>query len=168
MIATSHVIIGGAVGVAVGLLTQNPLAALVAGIASHLICDAIPHLDVPPGSQGRNGELLWTPRLWTFALTDSGIAALIAMSFWVTRFHFPFFTPFVAGAIGGYLPDFVDNVPFWNKMVRSWPGFKQFHDFHDAIHAFWRRYYPMPQYSTLGVFTQLVLISISLWFLLTH
>ncbi len=162
MIATAHVIIGGAVGVA----TQNPVAGLAAGIVSHLVCDTIPHLDHPPAPFDKNGDIVWTPAVWAFAFIDSGTAAILTLYFWVKFFDFPNVTPFVAGVVGGYLPDFIDNVPFWKGFIRSLPGFKQFHAFHDAIHALWRTRFPMPQWAWFGVLTQVAAVSICVLYLL--
>jgi len=78
MIATAHVIIGGTVGV----LTKNPAAGFLAGVASHLICDAIPHLDGPLYPQYENGDkdkMIWTRGIFIFALADSLFAFLITL-----------------------------------------------------------------------------------------
>ena len=52
MIGTSHVIIGGTIGI----ITKNPAAGFAAGFVSHIICDAIPHLDAPFRLEFRNGN----------------------------------------------------------------------------------------------------------------
>lgn len=162
MIATAHVIIGGAVGIATG----NPAAAFVAGLVSHFVMDAIPHLDHPPAPYDKEGNVIWTPAVWAFAFIDSGVAAVLTLYLWVSFFDFPTITPFVVGAFGGYLPDLIDNVPFWKNLIRPLPGFKQFHIFHDKIHQFWQDYFPMPKWAGLGIVTQLVIGGISLVYLL--
>src|SRR5206468_8014016 len=43
MTATNHALTGAFIGLAVG----NPLVAIPAAFASHFICDALPHFDVP-------------------------------------------------------------------------------------------------------------------------
>lgn len=156
MIATSHVIIGGAVGVAVGSVTHNPIAALAAGFVSHLICDAIPHYDHPDAPK-IDGELVWTPAVWVFALVDSITAFLLTLFIWIYFYNFPSLSPYAVGALGGYLPDLIDNVPFWKRHIRRLTGFKQFHWFHDRIHD-WERILPMPKYAWLGALTQLAII----------
>ena len=167
MIATSHVLISGAVGVAVGSVTKNPAAALVAGLATHLLCDMLPHLDSPPNIKfNKDGEAVWDRGLYIFAITDSLIALIAVLLIWYFKFKFFYFSPFAWGAFGGYLPDLIDNFPLWRDAVHQTPVFKQFHEFHLWIHDNWRRYYPMPQYWVLGILTQIVTVVPSLWFLL--
>ncbi len=170
MISTAHVLIGGAVGMAVGAATHSPALALVAGVASHFAMDSIPHLDHPPAPH-KNGHLVWTPAIWIFAFVDTGLAAIITFALWYTHFGYPTFSPFLAGALGGVLPDLIDNVPFWNHWFRPLLGFKQFHAFHESTHTFWRRILPMPQEAKLptwwlwGIVTQLVAAGLSLVYL---
>lgn len=156
MIATSHVIIGGAVGVAVGTVTHNPLAALSAGFISHLICDAIPHFDHPDAPRV-NGELVWTKAVWLFAFADSLLAFFLTLFIWIYLYNFPQLSPYAWGAFGGYLPDLIDNVPFWKHYLRPLPVFRQFHWFHDSIHK-WENFLPMPRFWLLGIVTQLALL----------
>jgi hypothetical protein len=169
MIATSHVIIGGAVGVAVGAVTKNPTAALAAGIVSHLICDAIPHLDSPFPMEYQNGEYdnpIWNKKLLFSASVDSLLAFAVILFLWVKYFGFNFWAPFAWGALGGYLPDLLDNFPLWSRQIRLLPGFKQFHAFHLAVHNLWRFRFPMPNYWLFGTITQIVFIVPSLWFII--
>jgi membrane-bound metal-dependent hydrolase YbcI (DUF457 family) len=156
MIATSHVIIGGAVGVIVGTVTQNPAAALAAGVVSHFICDSLPHLDTPPNAKYLGDEIIWDRTLYTFAILDSLIAMIAVLIIWYFKFDFHFFSVFAWGALGGYLPDLVDNFPLWNHKLHRLLFFKQFHAFHIWIHDNWRFRFPMPQYWILGVATQLI------------
>lgn len=161
MIATAHVIIGGAVGVA----TQNPVAGLLAGVASHFVCDTIPHLDHPPAPRNENDELIWTPNVWAFAIIDSAVAGILTLYLWINYFGYPELTPYVVGAFGGYLPDLIDNVPFWNKYLRPLPGFKQFHAFHEWLHDQWETKFPMPKWLWLGIGSQVVAVSLALLYL---
>jgi hypothetical protein len=165
MIATAHVIIGGAVGTAVGLVTQNPFAAVAAGVASHFLCDLTPHLDHPPAPKDSHGDMIWTPSVWVFAVADSLLSFILVLTVWIVFDGFPTLNPFVLGAMGGYLPDFIDNVPFWNKYTRPLPLFKQFHAFHEGIHQVWNQRYPMERYAWLGVITQVIFITVSILFL---
>ena len=166
MISISHVIVGAAVGTAVGVATGSPVVALAAGFASHLVCDLIPHLDHPPAPKDANDNLIWTPNVYVFAIFDSVIAWLLMAFLWYRYFGYPAFSPFIVGAIGAYLPDFIDNVPFWNKFTRPLPVFKQFHDFHEKIHRVWTKRYPMPRSWVLGVTTQIIAIGVSVLYLL--
>lgn len=165
MIATSHLIIGGSVGVIVGSVTQNPVVALAAGFVSHLICDTIPHWDHPDAPK-INGELVWTKAVWVFAFADSIIGGLIALAIWGRVFEFDLLSPFIWGAAGGYLPDFIDNVPFWKNHIRKTTVFKKFHAFHEGVHKVWQWRYPMPEHWMLGTVSQIVFVVPALWFLL--
>jgi hypothetical protein len=165
MIATAHVIIGGAVGTAVGLVTQNPVTMVAAGVVSHFLCDLTPHLDHPPALKDKKGDIIWNRAVWIFAFTDSILSLIIVLIVWNKFGEFPASSPFVLGAIGGYLPDFIDNVPFWNKYTRPLPGFKQFHSFHEQIHKVWTTRYPMEQYAWLGITTQVVAVLVAILFL---
>jgi len=166
MIATSHVIIGGAVGIAVGSVTRNPAAALAAGFIAHIICDAIPHLDSPPGTKIINGKAVWDKKLFTFALTDSLFAFFLILFLWFKYYHLYFFAPFAWGALGSYLPDLIDVFPVWNEQLQKLSLFKQFHSVHLAVHHFWQKKYPMPKYWILGTFSQIIFIIPCLWYIL--
>jgi hypothetical protein len=167
MIATSHVIIGGTAAVITGAFTQNPAAAMAVGIVSHLICDSLPHLDTPPNSKyDANGEIIWDKPLYQFAITDSVFAMLLTLAIWYFKFDFNFWSVFAWGALGGYLPDLIDNFPVWRMKIRQFSFFKKFHLFHVWIHDLWRWRYPMPLYWKLGIVTQLLVGLPSLWYLL--
>lgn len=159
MITIAHVLIGGAVGVA----TNNPALALFAGVASHLVADAIPHYDSPPNAKRTaEGNIIWTSTVYVYAFFDVGIglvtALLVGHGFWQTA-HF---WPFALGAFGGFLPDLIDNVPFW-RSIRKLPGFKQFHYFHEEIlHGWWEDRFSMRRFAVLGVMTQLTAITVSI------
>jgi hypothetical protein len=166
MIATSHVLIGGAIGV----LTKDPTAALAAGIVSHLVADCFPHLDAPFRIQTINGEFdrpVWTRKLIAFAFADSVFAFLLTLFIWQKYFSFELLSPFAWGALGGYLPDFIDNTPLWSKQIRELPGFKQFHKIHVATHSLWRFQFPMPNHWFLGTVTQIVAITPCLYYILS-
>jgi hypothetical protein len=167
MIATSHVIIGGTVGVLVGSVTQNPAVALAAGFVSHLLCDLIPHIDHPDAPK-IGDDLVFTKKVYLFAISDSVLAFLFTLTLWITKFDFPTLAPYALGALGGYLPDFIDNVPLWRFKVRTFPVLKQFHELHHQVHALWQGKFPMPQHWLLGTITQIVFVVPALWFLFTR
>jgi hypothetical protein len=168
MIATSHVIIGGAAGLAVGTFTNNAAAGLAAGIISHLLCDALPHLDGPINPEfidGDHDKMVWTKGVYAFAITDSLLAFFTTLFLWYHYSQLYFWSPYAWGALGGYLPDFVDVFPLWRFQVRRIPGFRQFHALHKAIHDNWMGRFPMKQYWPLGIVTQLVTVLPCLWYL---
>ncbi len=165
MIATSHVIIGGTIGV----LTHNPALGFAAGMVSHFVFDTIPHLDSPfpiHYIDGRYDQPLWDKKLMSFAIIDSLLAAILTLVIWYTKFNFEFFSPFAWGALGAYLPDFIDNFPLWSNKIRMLPLFKQFHKVHILTHNLWRFRFPMPRHWLLGTVSQLLFIIPCLWFLL--
>jgi hypothetical protein len=164
MLSGVHIIVGGAAGVAAVTATNNIFAGLAAGIVSHFILDAIPHFDTSLDSM-KQGELVFDRKTYIIAFTDSILAAIIMVFFWYYFFDFPYITPFILGAGGGYLPDFIDNVPWWRKEIRTLPLFKQLHQFHVKIHQ-WKKIYPMPQYWILGICTQIVFASAGILYLL--
>ncbi|HEX9503914.1 MAG TPA: hypothetical protein VF974_06380 [Patescibacteria group bacterium] len=169
MIATSHVIIGGAAGIAAGTITKNPAIALAVGIVSHFLCDMIPHLDAPLKIEYENGEYdrpVWTKKFISFAVSDSLFAFLLGLLLWYKYFGLNLNSVFAWAAVGAYLPDFVDNVPLWSKKIRTLPGFKQFHEIHLAAHNIWRFKFPMPEYWFLGTATQIIFIIPCLWLII--
>lgn len=156
-------------GVAVGTLTQNPVVGLAAGIVSHLLCDALPHLDGPLHPiliDGHPDEMVWTKSFYVFAIADSLAAMIVTLIIWHYKFDFHFWSVFAWGALGGYLPDLIDNFPLWRFRVRTLPYLKQFHRLHMWIHDNWRKRFPMEQYWPLGIATQIVTVLPCLWYLL--
>jgi len=169
MIATSHVIIGGTVGTAVGIVTKNPAAALIAGIATHLIADMIPHMDSLFEIElidGKYDRPKWDTKLYAFAIADSLIAFFFTLIVWYKYYHLYFWAPYAWGALGAYLPDIIDNFPLWNAKIQTLPFFKQFHKLHLEVHNLWRFRFPMPRYRILGWMTQIITITIWLVYLL--
>jgi hypothetical protein len=166
MIAISHVIIGGTAALITGSLTQNPAAAFAVGAVSHLISDAIPHLDHPDAPKiGK--DIVFTRKIIIFALLDSLLAFFITLFMWIEFFSFPDLSHvYIWGALGAYLPDFIDNVPWWRFKVRTIAGFKQFHYLHEAIHDLWNTKITMPEHWLIGTLTQVVIISACIWYLI--
>jgi hypothetical protein len=157
MIATSHVIIGGTVGV----ITGNPAAAFLAGAISHILCDALPHLDAPFKLQYKDNkydEVIWTKKLLAWAILDSLTAFFITLYFWDKYYDLYFFAPFAWGALGAYLPDFVDVFPAWKDWAHRTPGFRLFHRLHLGAHDLWRRKFLMPQSWFIGTITQIIFV----------
>ena len=162
MITTAHFIVGAAVGVATG----NPYAGFVAGVVSHFVVDTIPHFDVPlSAAHDQDDNLVFTPALWTQVLVD-GIVGLVVLAWlWGYLDTFSLVSPVLWGALGGFFPDLIDNVPFWNKAFRRTRFGTAFHRFHDSTHAAWKKTFPMKRFWWLGILTQLVTIIISLNYL---
>ena len=152
MMVTAHVAVGAAVGVATG----NPLLGLAAGIASHFVCDMVPHFDA--GSFMAPGKEIYGVREYVWAVADivvsTGFIVIMAR-------HSSNPAALVAGGIGGALPDITFNTPFWSEWTREIPGFKWLHHrIHENMH--WTA--PAPDWLA-GTITQLVAIGGALWFL---
>jgi hypothetical protein len=102
---TNHVLSGVLIG---RLLKERPAAALVAGVASHLVLDAVPHWGCrvsKPGKKDRTSEQLGqTPRFLKVAKRDGvlGSVAMVAATLAVER---PARTATVAAMTGAVLLD---------------------------------------------------------------
>jgi hypothetical protein len=164
MIATSHVIIGGTVGV----ITGNPALGFAAGIVSHFLMDMVPHLDSPFPIHYQDDQYdqpIWDKKLLIFAWIDSVAAMILTIAIWYWKFDLIFFSPYAWGALGAYLPDLLDNTPLWSAKIHRLHFFKPFHSVHLAVHDFWRFRFPMPQNWLLGTVSQILFIVPCLWFL---
>ena len=152
---TTHI----AVGSAVGLATGNPVAGFFAGFVSHHILDSMPHSD--PGSTGmsiydafqskyRDG-LYW-------ALGD----VFVALIFFVIVITKSSFSPLIFwGATGAVLPDAIDNSPFWSPYLRKIFPFNYYHLLHEKLHYT----IESKKYFWAGIFDQLILIAIAVYYL---
>lgn len=137
MLIASHALVGGTIGE----LVDNPILALLLGIISHFVLDAIPHYDTT--DDGR-----YTKRQLALFLFDLIIGVVLIVILLPTIHHS---LSFFAGMVGGILPDFIDNVPFWNKHFQSTRFGKSFHEFHTRIQPI--KLSPVP-----GLLVQLVFL----------
>jgi len=148
MTLTAHV----SVACAVGLATQNPVAGFFAGFISHHIIDGIPHSDA--GSLGANVYNLLKNKTLKYVIADVVIAAIFFAATWL-RYNF---SPLIFwSALGGALPDLIDNSPFWSKYTRKIFPTNYYHKFHETFHftILSKRYF------WVGIATQVVLILIA-------
>ncbi len=156
MLITPHIAVGSAVGIATG----NPLLALLAGIISHFLCDAIPHVD--GGSDDVTIDNLFeNKRVLATLYFDIFIAILTLL---VILLQTNYSIAAMWGALGGILPDIVDNSPFWSVWLRQKPVFKQIHWFHEHFHFTIKK----PKLRYLGFLTQFVLIGTALVYVFTR
>ncbi len=151
MTLTTHV----SVGMAVGTIVGNPVAGFFVGLASHHICDLIPHSD--PGSRGatvdnifdrkNRGSLVWV-------IGDVIVAATIFLAvFLLTGNKSAIFW----SVFGATISDFIDNSPLWSQWLRERFPVKQFHAFHEKVHFTIKS----KKYFWVGILTQAVLIILS-------
>ena len=124
MIVAAHVVAGGVLGELVG----DPVPAFVVGFMSHFILDAIPHYDTVDDGCYSKRQIVFTSIdfLVMFWLLFAVLKLPLDNSLWQS--------PLAWGALGGFFPDFVDNVPFWSKWFRASKYGKSFHYFHDLVH----------------------------------
>lgn len=170
MITVAHMIVGGAVGVAVGQAVPGLTVPTLAAIVSHYLLDSIPHLDVPPSMQdkvtGRIDHM--TPRLQLQAFVDVAFGIVVTLSLWQLLYGSQLAAPFIWGAFGGFLPDLVDNVPLWSTRLQQLPIFREEYAFHKLTHRLWWRWFPMYRYPLLGGVTQFLAVSLGLVYLLSQ
>ncbi len=105
MFITNHVLVGSLIGLA---LPRRPIVAFGAGVASHYVCDAVPHW-------GIYGD---RPRFLKYAVTD-GLIGLTTMTVIARKVPAPSRIAVLAGMLGAAFPDtdkpaelFFDRSPF--------------------------------------------------------
>jgi hypothetical protein len=167
MLTIPHMLVGAATATIVTNATGSPALGFAAAVGSHFLMDMVPHLDVPPSAPRYPGtdEIIYTPRIYLQVAIDNGVALLGLAYLWTTHFGYPSITPFLFGALGGFLPDLIFNVPFWKNFFRRLPVLNAIQHFHDWTHHIWHDRFPMTRYAWLGVLTQLVAIGLSVWYL---
>lgn len=152
MTLTAHI----SVACAVGLATKNPVAGFFAGFLSHHIIDAIPHSDA--GSLGANVYNLLKNKSLKYVIADIVLAAIFFIVVWL---KYDLSSLIFWSALGGALPDLIDNSPFWSKYTRKVFPTNYYHKFHEKVHFTILN----KKYFWVGILTQIVLIVISSYFL---
>jgi hypothetical protein len=158
MIPTGHLLVGGAVGAAIAVECSSPLAvpaALAAGIVSHHLLDLLPHTDAATFWPDPR-ELPWH----VAALVALEVLVGLCLTGLVYVAHHTTLA-FIAGALGGMLPDLLDEVPLWARHWRqTWVG-ASWHRWHCRLHC--------PDMSgtwVAGLVIDAAVISGGLWYLL--
>lgn len=148
MLLGAHLITGAVAGEYV----DDPFLAFVTGIVLHFILDSIPHFDTTDDGKITVRQVL---------LIGIDGTAGIAILFYGYRDFSIHHWSYLAGALGGIFPDLIDNVPLWQKVVRSTKIGKKFNQFHTWIQ--WRSLSPIPGLAVQYiVITVMVLILIKL------
>jgi len=137
MIISVHFLAAGVAGEAIG----NPLFAFLLGIILHFILDAIPHFD----NLLKGGK--WNYKQVVFTTLD--VLATAWILFFYLKPDFNVSSPLFWGALGGVLPDLLDNIPFLT--IRNTKFGKPFHRFHNLIHS------KTPSWQ-IGSLTQIVVV----------
>jgi hypothetical protein len=153
MLFTTHGITGGALAV----LTGNATVGFVAGFALHHILDYVPHCD--PGSfiNKSNVPGEFTKEQLIVAIADFVIGVAL-----ITYLYFSLNLDiiFLAGVIGGVLPDVLGVAPVTSKL---WHGTKIGH-VHGLFHRKWHNTLPWRQ-AFFGLGFQLLLVVVSIYYL---
>lgn len=152
MLFTTHALVGATIG----NITNNPLVAVILGIISHHLLDYIPHYD--PGSfyYGKKSPNNLTPQQLYMAVIDVSMGiGYLAMIVVVINHN----TNLLWGALGGVLPDLVDNTPVAKDIFRKFWFGNKYHNFHEKFHT------TMPwQKALAGLGGQLLIMLICLWY----
>ncbi len=123
------------VGAAVGATTNQPVLALGLGIISHHLLDALPHVD--SFAQTAEDKDKFSNGLYLFAALE-GLAGLAFLIYTVQQSGGTLFdvgSPVAWGALGGVMPDLLDNVPLWKHRFRRTKWGEPYHRFHDGFHT---------------------------------
>jgi len=144
MIITGHLLVGGAIGVGTAALCSSPTIsmwavplALAFGVLSHHLLDFLPHTDAatfwPEPRRVPLGGIL------IVALEVALGCSLTAMLFVAQHSTWAF----ALGAIGGALPDLLDEIPLWQEWFRRSSLGAIWHRWHLRLHcadmgAWWR------------------------------
>ena len=152
MIIAAHMLAGGVAGE----LVHNSVLAFVLGVVLHFLLDAVPHFD----------NVMDDDEKWNYKqVIFTGADIVMTLFLFVLILKLPLDTsmlkmPLFWGAVGGILPDILDNVPFWSQRFRQSPWGQKIHRLHEIIqlkevNPFW------------GLLTQLVIIlaSIQIFFM---
>lgn len=137
-------------GAVAGEYIDNPYFAFAAGIILHFILDAIPHYDTTDDGK-------YTFRQIALIFSE-GIIGIIIFLFCYKNFSVHKIS-FLAGALGGIVPDIIDNVPFWQKIFQNNKFGKKFHSFHTWVQLI--KLAPIP-----GIAVQYLIIAITVLILI--
>lgn len=146
MLLGAHLITGAVAGEYI----DNPYLAFAAGVILHFILDAIPHFDTTDDRKITFRQIL--------LIGIDGITGIAILFYGYQNFSIHHWS-YLAGALGGITPDIIDNVPLWQKAIRSTKIGKKFNQFHTWIQ--WRSLTPIP-----GLAIQYIIIAIAVLILI--
>jgi hypothetical protein len=133
MIGTGHLLVGGAIGAAASTQLGAPLAVPVAlgcGIVSHHLLDLIPHTDAATFWPGPKPRIPWSVSL---LVALEILLGLTLTGFFYLSLHTTL--AFLAGAVGGILPDVLDEIPLWQERFRRTAVGSFWHRWHTRLHC---------------------------------
>jgi membrane-bound metal-dependent hydrolase YbcI (DUF457 family) len=132
MIITGHLFVGGAIGLAAATLFPSPWSvplALVIGVASHHALDFLPHTDA---------ATFWPDSRRVPAIGVAIVAVEVLLGLLITSTLLVAQHPswaFAAGALGGVLPDLLDEIPLWSQQFRESRWGSVWHHWHLRLHC---------------------------------
>ncbi|NCY22076.1 hypothetical protein EBX31_08985 [bacterium] len=116
-------------------LPGGPVTAFIAGVASHLILDAVPHGDAGIGHwvASAPNRKIRLQRILPVSLADQ----ILTLCLFLVLIRSPFFchdslTQLLAGAAGSVLPDYVTGIRDLLPQPPSW--LEKLHRLHDRCH----------------------------------
>ena len=166
MLTVPHTLVGSAIGLAVKNTPCAPALAFGLGWLSHYALDTVPHWErlYKPHDEGNfatdRPAKEWPRHMLVQAVLDVIIAGVIVSYIVVSSGGFSWNSPVLWGAIGSFLPDFLGNVPFWNRTLQRLPFFKQEYALHSSVHITPDSQKRYPRY--YGLLTQIVAVVLSL------
>lgn len=146
MLATPHIIGGGAVG----KIARRPWIAFPLALGLHFVLDAVPHIDTH-GLFGSPNGLTRPEVIWAAVDSLLGIALVILL---VGRR--PGWKVMYGAALFGILPDFA-HVPPVSGWFDNTPSMHWFGSFHH-----WVQHNVPPSHWLLGLSTQIVFLAIAI------
>jgi hypothetical protein len=128
VLTSQHAIVGAVIGVATG----NPVLGFAGGVASHLVLDSLPHVDnniLHTGESDFYEKIGWRDYI---LVGIDGLVTVGLMIFVVEKVGNIELIAF--GGLGGVLPDFLDNAPWWNELFRNTVLGRFWHSLHSRWH----------------------------------
>jgi hypothetical protein len=156
LILATHAIVGAAIA---SQIPNHPITALVAGIASHFVIDAIPHWDYPLGSiLSKKSPLTLDKRMlvdFSLIAVDGLAGLVIALSLFTQPGAL---LTILLGALGGMLPD---PLQFVHRLYPHGP-LRPIQRFHGWIHAKRKLDWPLGIASQLAFNAMVIMLAVGL------
>ncbi len=167
MLVTPHILAGAALGSLMPGSAVGKVAAFFVGWGSHYLLDMVPHWERLFGPH-YNDKLpkdhdKWPRHILVQGAMDVFIGLLLLRFFAFTMYTGEAWVVFWGG-VGGALPDFLDNTPFWSRITRRIPFWRATERFHRFIHISVVEQRRFPKFT--GIITQLVTCSIAVFVLI--
>lgn len=154
MLATAHVIIGAAAGLA---MPNAPLA-FVAGIVSHHLMDIVPHWDSGSFYYPKKEAPSVSVRDVVIAVIDLAVAVWVMVQL-MTLPALPYEArAMIWGAVGSLVPDLWHHSPGLQRFTRHWSWSGAWYRFHHTFHTTIN-----PKYWWFGILTQVAFAGVAWW-----